>query len=406
MKRTSVYIAIIFLMMTAPVFAGEFQTTIDAFSYGPYEVPAFDGDASEEVNQNLPTFSEEEMTAEPYVVYGDLDELGWCTPAVSMLNQVLMPTEKRGDISSVTPSGWVQAKYDVVPAGWLYNRCHLIGYQLTGADLNHLPKAELAKDLITGTRFLNVGTGSTGMVGYENEVAAYLKEDEGNEVAYRVSPVFAGDNLVAYGVLMEGQSVASNDVEFCAFCYNVQPEIAIDYQTGESRLASALPDNKPISECTITAGKKAVYNGKERLIQVSIFDGDVELTEGMDYELVYSNNTLPGRATVQIAGIGSYKGTATAYFIIVPARGKVQKLVSSKTAIRVRVAVKEGVTGYQYAWRAKGKAWKTAHAKAKVRIIKNLKSKTIYQVRVRAYKTIKGKKWYGKWSQVKTVRTK
>lgn len=170
-----------------------------------------------------------------------------------------MPTGSRGNISSVYPTGWVQKSYDVVSGKYLYNRCHLIGWQLAGADLNNLTKEELAKDLITGTRYLNVGTGGTGMVGYENEVASYLKEDADNEVAYRVTPVFAEDNLVAYGVLMEGQSVASNDIEFCAFCYNVQPEIAIDYETGKSKLSAALPDSKNIYyECEITVGEKTV----------------------------------------------------------------------------------------------------------------------------------------------------
>lgn len=391
--------------------ADEFQTTIDAFEYGPYEIPAYDGDPSETVNEDLPAFSAEELQADPYVYYSDLDELGRCQTASSMLSKSLMPTWARGSISTVTPSGWVQQKYDVVSGGWLYNRCHLIGWQLAGADLTSLPKAELAKDLITGTKYLNVGTGRTGMVGYENEVAAYLKEDDENEVAYRVTPVFEGDNLVAYGVLMEGQSVASNDIEFCAFCYNVQPEIAINYATGESRLAAAIEENKPVYECQVNVGAKAVYTGKERRVKITITDGEKTLTEGADYKTVWKNSTLPGKASVSVVGVGSYKGTVTYHFIIVPAKGAISKLQTKKNgrkaSIRIAVKAQKGVSGYQYAWRQVGKKkWSTATYQGKVRIVKKLKKGKRYQVRVRAYKTIDGKKWYGAWSKNKSIRTK
>ena len=394
-----------------PASADEYQTTIDAFEYGPYEIPAYDGDPAEEVNGDLPTFSAEELQADPYVYYSDLDQLGRCQTASSLLNKSLMPTWDRGSISTVTPSGWVQAKYDVVSGGWLYNRCHLIGWQLAGADLTSLPKAELAKDLITGTKFLNVGTGSTGMVGYENEVAAYLKEDEDNEIAYRVTPVFAGDNLVAYGVLMEGQSVASNDIEFCAFCYNVQPEIAINYATGESRLAASIEDNKSLTECQVDVGAKAVYTGSERKVKITVTNGDKVLTEGMDYETVWQNAVLPGKATVSIVGVGSYKGTVTYQYIIVPAKAGISKLQTKKSGSRsiIRIAVKpqKSVSGYQYAWRQAGKKkWSSTAYQGKVRVIKKLKPGKRYQVRIRAYKTIDGKKWYGSWSKIKSIRTK
>lgn len=399
------------LAMAAPGYADEYQTTIDAFEYGPYEIPAYDGDPSETVNGDLPTFSEEELQADPYVYYSDLDELGRCQTASSLLSQSLMPTWERGDIDSVTPSGWVQKKYSVVPAGWLYNRCHLIGWQLAGADQKSLPKAELAKDLITGTKYLNVGTGSTGMVGYENEVAAYLKEDEKNEVAYRVTPIFGGDNLVAYGVLMEGQSVASGDVEFCVFCYNVQPEIAINYATGESRLSAVIEDNKSLIECQITVGTKAVYTGSQRKVKISITDGDKTLTKGTDYKTVWKNSTLPGKASVSLVGVGSYKGTVTYHFIIVPAKGVISKLQTKKTgrkaSIRIAVKPQKGVSGYQYAWRQVGKIkWSAATYQGKARIVKKLKPGKKYQVRIRAYKTIDGKKFYGAWSKNKMIRTK
>ena len=233
--RSGILLALlIFVMTAAPAFASDYRTTIDGFTYGNYEIPAYDGKPSAEVNQNLPAFSAEDLYAAPYASYGDLDQLGRSTGAWALLDQSLMPTGKRGDIWAVYPTGWIQQVYDIVPGSYLYNRCHLIGWQLTGTDMNTMPVEELAKNLITGTRYLNVGTGRTGMLEYEDQVAWYLREDADNQVAYRVTPVFGDGNLLAYGVLMEGQSVSSSDVEFCVFCYNVQPGIAIDYETGDS----------------------------------------------------------------------------------------------------------------------------------------------------------------------------
>ena len=404
----AVIVAVIFLISAAPAFAGEYLTTIDAFSYGNYSVPAYDGDPSEEVNGNLPAFDASELQADPYVFYGDLDSLGRCTAASSLLSQSLMPTWKRGDISSVKPSGWVQESYDIVPGKYLYNRCHLIGWQLAGADLTSLTKAELAKDLITGTRYLNVGDGGTGMVGYENEVASYLKEDADNEVAYRVTPVFADNNLVAYGVLMEGQSVASNDVEFCAFCYNVQPEIAIDYETGKSKLSAALPDSKNIYyECEITVGEKTVIKDGVAKVDITVKDGDKILQEGLDYELEWQWNTQPGQGIVTIIGIGSYSGYSKHYFIIVPAKAKIANAKNSSAgALRIEAKKQEGVSGYQYAWRMKGKSWTKVSSNKNVRVVKGLKAGKTYQVKVRTYKKINGENWYGEWSVVKSVKVK
>ena len=135
-----------------------------------------------------------------------------------------MPTEDRGIISSVKPTGWINKRYNNVPGGYIYNRCHLIGFQLTGENANK-------RNLITGTRYLNV----EGMLPYENMVDDYI-DYTGNHVMYRVTPVFTGDNLVADGVLMEAYSVEDNGkgIQFCVYCYNVQPNINIDYATGES----------------------------------------------------------------------------------------------------------------------------------------------------------------------------
>ena len=192
------------------------------------DIPAYTDTPYVELNGNEPDFDQADFTTESFETYGELDSLGRCTAAYANIGRDLMPTEKRGDISSVHPSGWVQAQYDFVDGKSLYNRCHLIGYQLTGENANE-------RNLITGTRYLNV----EGMLPFENLVADYIKET-GNHVLYRVSPVFDGDNLVAEGVQMEAESVEDGGEGVCynVFCYNVQPGVEIDYATGESRLAA------------------------------------------------------------------------------------------------------------------------------------------------------------------------
>ena len=187
-------------------------------------VPAYDGKAYVAVNDNIPFFTEEELSSASYETYGELDPLGRCTVCVASVGQNLMPAEERGNIGMVKPTGWHTVKYDFVDGKYLYNRCHLIGYQLTGENANE-------KNLITGTRYLNI----EGMLPFENMVADYVKETD-QHVMYRVTPVFEGDNLLAAGVLMEGKSVEDNgeSVLFCVFAYNVQPGVSIDYATGES----------------------------------------------------------------------------------------------------------------------------------------------------------------------------
>lgn len=189
-------------------------------------IPEYSGDPYVVVNNNVPFFSEEDLEAEVFESYGDLDSLGRCTVAYSMVGTETMPTEERGNIGQVKPTGWHAVKYDNVDGKYLYNRCHLIGYQLTAENAN-------VNNLITGTRYLNV----QGMLPFENLTADYIKET-GNHVLYRVIPVFEGDNLVASGVLMEGESVEDDGeaIQFCVYVYNVQPGIIIDYATGDSRL--------------------------------------------------------------------------------------------------------------------------------------------------------------------------
>lgn len=190
-------------------------------------VAAYSGSPYVEINQNVPYFADSELSKTSYEYYSDLDSLGRCGVCVASVGQDIMPTEKRGDIGSVKPTGWHTVKYaGVVDGNYLYNRCHLIGYQLTGENANN-------KNLITGTRYLNV----EGMLPFENMVADYVKET-GNHVMYRVTPVFDGNNLLASGVLMEAKSVEDNGagILFNVFCYNVQPGVTIDYATGDSAL--------------------------------------------------------------------------------------------------------------------------------------------------------------------------
>ncbi len=192
------------------------------------EVPPFSGEAYIVINGNQPYFTEDEITDTSFESYAPLDGLGRCGVAIASVGRDLMPTEARGSIGAVKPTGWNSAKYDCVDGKYLYNRCHLIGFQLTGENANK-------SNLITGTRYLNI----EGMLPFENMVTDYVKET-GNHVMYRVTPIFAGSNLLADGVLMEGYSVEDDGagICYCVFAYNAQPGIVIDYATGESALDS------------------------------------------------------------------------------------------------------------------------------------------------------------------------
>ena len=201
-------------------------TTASLFSLS--DVPAYGGKAYTSVNGNVPYFTAAELTTTSFEAYSDLDTLGRCGVTYACIGQDLMPTEERGSIGMVKPTGWHTVRYDgLVDGNYLYNRCHLIGYQLTGENAN-------TKNLITGTRYLNI----EGMLPFENMVADYIQETS-NHVLYRVTPIFEGNSLVANGVLMEGYSVEDKGagVSYCVFAYNVQPGIEIDYATGESKLA-------------------------------------------------------------------------------------------------------------------------------------------------------------------------
>lgn len=189
------------------------------------DVPEWDGSTTYYIiNSNIPFFNE--VDTDSFELYSDLDELGRCGVAFANVSTEIMPTESREEISSVYPSGWNQIKYDssLVDGGYLYNRCHLIGFQLAGENAN-------PKNLITGTRYFNVN----GMLPFEDEVASYCRTT-GNHVYYRVTPIYQDNELVARGVLMEAQSVETDDVQFCVYVYNAQPGITINYSDGSSFL--------------------------------------------------------------------------------------------------------------------------------------------------------------------------
>lgn len=224
MKRLNTALLSLLLLMSVLLSAcgalpqsGGSSATLDS-------IPAYSGQAYVELNGNQPTFTEDELVTESFETYSPLDSLGRCGVAYANVGLDTMPTEERGSIGQVKPSGWQTVKYDCVDGKYLYNRCHLIGYQLTAENANK-------ENLITGTRYLNV----EGMLPFENLVADYVKETE-NHVLYRVTPIFEGDNLVASGVLMEAGSVEDEREGICfnVYVYNVQPGIGIDYATGAS----------------------------------------------------------------------------------------------------------------------------------------------------------------------------
>lgn len=207
------------------------NSTYSEQSFDLESVPEYNGDAYVVLNQNVPDFTAEELTTEPFEAYSPLDSLGRCGVAVANVCREIMPTEERGSIGMVKPSGWQTVKYNVIKDKYLYNRCHLIGYQLSGENANE-------ENLITGTRYLNM----EGMLPFENDIADYV-ENTGNHVLFRVTPIFEGNDLVAKGVQMEAMSVedGGKGISFHVFCYNVQPGVEIDYSDGSSRLSETEP---------------------------------------------------------------------------------------------------------------------------------------------------------------------
>lgn len=222
---------LICLLLLAVLLTGCVEVVVipDAPAVSLEAIPAWSGDAYIEIDRNVPGFTADDLTTECFEVYSPLDTLGRCGTAYACVGIDLMPTEDRGSISSVTPSGWINKQYDFIDGKYLYNRCHLIGFQLTGENANK-------GNLITGTRYLNI----EGMLPFENMVADHVKEEE-HHVLYRVTPIYQEDALVCSGVQMEGWCVECGDAKydedkfmFHVYCYNVQPGVLIDYATGDS----------------------------------------------------------------------------------------------------------------------------------------------------------------------------
>lgn len=198
---------------------------------------AYNGEPYVVLDNHMPRFTDEEkQQTDAFEIYAPLDALGRCGTAYANLCQELMPTEDRESISSVTPTGWYNQQYDHIAGGWVYNRCHIIGFQLAGEQANK-------QNLITGTRYMNID----GMLLFENMIADYIKETD-HHVLYRATPVFIGNNLLAEGVRLEAWSVEDGGEGICihVFCYNVQPGVVFDYATGENYAADEPPiDDTP-----------------------------------------------------------------------------------------------------------------------------------------------------------------
>jgi len=201
------------------------ESLIPSF-YNPYEIK--ESSIYYKIDKNPPQFTEEDLKMGPdFAHYSNLDYLNRVGPANALLSPDSMPKKPRGDISKVHPSGWHQKFYDFVEGGAVYNRCHLIAYQLTGENDNW-------KNLMTGTRSFNI----KGMLPFEDAVASYIK-DTGKKVRYRVTPVFKDDELVARGVIIEAYSIedGGKNINFRVFAKNIEKGVDIDYKTGRTRLA-------------------------------------------------------------------------------------------------------------------------------------------------------------------------
>ncbi len=256
-------------------------------SYLLEDVPEFNGkDAYVIINKGKPFFTEEEITTEAYESYAELDALGRCGVTVACIGRELMPDEERGSIGQVKPTGWHTVKYDIVDGKYLYNRCHLIGFQLTGENANR-------QNLITGTRFLNI----EGMLVFENMVADYIKET-GNHVMYRVTPIFKDRNLLASGVLMEAYSVEDSGagIEFCVYSYNAQPGITIDYFNGNSAISGETLPDVPVddSDDTTESGETMTYilNEKSQKFHLPTCSGVSSMSEANKREYTGTRGDL------------------------------------------------------------------------------------------------------------------
>lgn len=252
------------------------------------EIPEFSGIAYVAINNNQPYFTEDDYTEKSYEYYSPLDDLGRCGTAMACIGKDIMPTEERGEIGQVKPTGWVTVKYDFVDGKYLYNRCHLIGWQLTGENANK-------QNLITGTRYMNVD----GMLPFENMIDDYIEETD-NHVLYRVKPIFKDNELVARGVTIEAYSIEDKGEGICfnVYCYNNQPGVEIDYATGESRESGA---SVQPSDALTVSDAKYVLNTKSKKIHLpecssvdKIEESNKEVTDKSKEELIDEGYTLCG----------------------------------------------------------------------------------------------------------------
>ncbi len=230
------------------------------------DIPEYSGSPYIAINGNQPSFTENDYTTEAFEEYAKLDHLGRCGVTFACVGKETMPTEKRGDIGMVKPTGWVTSKYDFVDGRYLYNRCHLIGHQLTGENAN-------TSNLITGTRYMN----TQGMLPFENMIADYVKETD-NHVLYRVTPIFDGENLVASGVQMEAWSVEDDGEGICfnVYCYNVQPGVVIDYATGKNWLDEKATESEDLN---VDKNAEFVLNTSSKKIHSSDCTGAKNMSE-------------------------------------------------------------------------------------------------------------------------------
>lgn len=251
------------------------------------DVPEFSGEPYVVINDNEPSFPAEDFTSEGFEEYSPLDDLGRCGVAYANVGLETMPTEERGSISNVKPTGWQSVQYDFVDGKSLYNRCHLIGFQLTGENANR-------QNLITGTRYMNVD----GMLPFENLVADYVKETE-NHVLYRVTPIFEGDNLVASGVQMEAQSVEDKGEGVCfnVYVYNNQPGVTIDYATGDSWVSDEAPSDTSKESTYIlnTSSSSKRFHNPDCSSVDSISPSNKKTYTGSRQELINQGYTPCGR---------------------------------------------------------------------------------------------------------------
>lgn len=217
---------VVFLIMILFIFTIHCLNYKEYNSYKINDIPDYNGNKYIVINNNIPAFSKKELNKKNYEIYSDLDDLGRCGAAFANIGIDMMPTKERESIGMIKPSGWKISKYDFIEGEYLFNRCHLIAYMLTGQNANE-------KNLITCTRQMN----SEVMLEFELKVANYIRNTK-NHVAYRVTPIFEGNNLLAKGVQMEAKSIEDDEIEFNIFVYNVQDNIEIDYKTSNNKLKS------------------------------------------------------------------------------------------------------------------------------------------------------------------------